>query len=166
MNLEPLRQALLASVATELREREQQDETARSEQLAAAREQADQLITQGRLDGERAASREVARVHATAVRTARESKLHAQRTLLDELRSRALEAALRLRGDPGYEQLLDRLAELAGEQLGRDAEIERDPPGAGGLRARTGTRSVDYTLPALAERTIDGFGDRLGDLWR
>ena len=166
MNLEPLRQALIASVAGEIAERERRDGEATAEQLAAAHARSDRLIAQGRLEGERAAVREVARIRATAVRTARESNLRAQRNLVDELRSHALEEALSMRGDPSYGQLLDRLTDLAHSQLGADAELERDPPGAGGLRARTGMRSVDYTLPTLVDRTLDGLGDRLEDLWR
>ncbi len=72
---------------------------------------------------------------------------------------------LALRSAPGYDELLDRLAAAARRDLGDDASVERDPPDAGGVRAQAGTRSVDYTLPALAARWIDELGSSVRRLW-
>lgn len=162
----PLRQALLESARAELDEQQGRDEAAASERLEKAREQAEILVAERRLEGERAASREAARIRADAVRSAREARLRAQRGLVDELRSRALQAVLDLRCDPRYGALLDRLAEMARSQLGSDVEIERDPPGVGGVLARSGARSVDYSLVAIVDRAIDGLGTELETLWR
>jgi vacuolar-type H+-ATPase subunit E/Vma4 len=91
--------------------------------------------------------------------------LAAQREVYDEFRRRAREATLTLRDDPAYPALLDRRTASARRELGDRAEIERDPPEVGGVRARDGTRSVDYTLPARADRAIAELGPRLRDLW-
>lgn len=166
LSFAPLRQALLESVRVELDEQRVRDEAAASERIAKARELAENLVAERRFEGERAASREAAGIRAAAVRSAREVRLRAQRGLVDELRSRALQAVLELRGDPRYGALLDRLADTARSQLGSDVEIERDPPGVGGVLAHSGARTVDYTLPSIVERTIDGLGTELETLWR
>jgi vacuolar-type H+-ATPase subunit E/Vma4 len=166
VNLISLREALLDTTRGEAREQEQRDETAAQARLEAARKQAAASVEHGRLEGEQAAAREAARVRAAADRHAREARLRAQRALIDELRSRARDAALKLPGQPGYERLLERLGETARLQLGSDAELERDPAGAGGLVGRAGRRSVDYTLPALVDRIIAGLGEELDGLRR
>jgi vacuolar-type H+-ATPase subunit E/Vma4 len=166
VNLAPLREALLEAARTKAEESERRDSESAEARLAAAREEAERLVEEGRLVGERAAAREAARTRAAAVRLAREAGLRAERALLDELRSRAREGALALRADPRYGLLLSRLAETARSQLGPEAELERDPAAVGGLIARAGARSVDYTLPALVDRAIETLGDRLQELWR
>ena len=106
------------------------------------------------------------RRRATATRRAREIRLRAQSRQIEELQLRSREAVLHLREDDRYPGLLDRLARTAREQLGPDAEVEVDPPGLGGVIGRKGQASVDYTLPALAERAIASLGDELESLWR
>ena len=69
-----------------------------------------------------------------------------------------------LRGAAGYPALLERLTRAARDQLGADAEVEVDP-GIGGVIGRTGRTSVDYTLPALADRASPTWR-RGGGLWR
>jgi hypothetical protein len=84
---------------------------------------------------------------------------------VDELRRRAREAALELRERPDYPELLECLSDAARSQLGDDAELEVDLPGRGGVIGRRGNASVDYTLPAMADRTIDEMGVALERLW-
>ncbi len=166
MNLAPLRDALLDSVRAESESRRQHESEAAQAALAVARAEAARLVEEGRLAGERAAARGAAQVRAAAARQVRESRLRAERALVDELRSRAGDAIQELRSDPRYDRLLDRLARQARLQLGPEAELVRDPPGVGGLTARAGSRSVDYTLPALLDRTIEELGAGLEELWR
>jgi len=90
----------------------------------------------------------------------------AQRRQVEELQRRSREAILRLHDDSRYPELLDRLVRTARDQLGPDAEVELDPPGLGGVIGRKGRTSVDYTLPALVDRTIASLGDELEVLWR
>src|ERR1035437_5695471 len=70
-----------------------------------------------------------------------------------------------LRGGRGYPELLQRLAAAARRDLGEDAEVEIDPPGLGGVRARAGSRRVDYTLASLADRRVEDLGPLLARRW-
>ena len=54
---------------------------------------------------------------------------------------------------------------MARDQLGPGARIERDPPELGGVVATAGTRRVDYTLTALAERALNDHADEVTALW-
>jgi vacuolar-type H+-ATPase subunit E/Vma4 len=166
MTLEPLREALRAETDAELKRRlgEVGDECARL--VADADAEARALVRQGRLDGEAAAAREGARRRATATRKAREIRLRARQRQVAELERLAREAVLGARSDGRYPALLERLAAAAREQLGPDAAIEVDPEGLGGVVGRRGRASVDYTLPALADRAIAGLGEELERLWR
>jgi vacuolar-type H+-ATPase subunit E/Vma4 len=135
------------------------------ETMARAREEADAIIArgrgEGRTEGRVAASREEAQAHMLA----RMEVLGARREAYDELRARARVAALALRDDPEYPQLLERLAAAARADLGADAELGVDPADAGGVRARQGSRRVDYTLAALAERCVAALGPEARRLW-
>jgi vacuolar-type H+-ATPase subunit E/Vma4 len=165
MNLEPLRTALRAEVEADAHRRRTELEAACERRVAEAKAKATALTQQGQLDGAQAAALQAARRRAAANRRARELRLEAQRALLDELRARAREAALRLRTDPRYPELLDRLSRAARSQLGPEAELVVDPPELGGVLGRVGSVSVDYTLPALVNRALDELNGRLEALW-
>jgi vacuolar-type H+-ATPase subunit E/Vma4 len=166
MNLEPLREALLDQAEAEAGHRRAEVEAEREQRLSAARAEAGSLVEQGRRDGRRAASQEGARRHGAAHRRAREARLEACGSLFEELRRRVRDEALGLRSDPSYPALLQRLAEAARSQLGPGAEIEVDCPDGGGVLARSGSRSVDYTLPALADRALEELDGEVERLWR
>jgi len=161
VNLEPLRVALRAETEAEVRERLTAVDAECARTLAEAEARAHELAREGRHEGEEAARR-----CATATRRARELRLRAQSRQVEELQVRSRAAVLRLQEDSRYPALLDRLARTAREQLGPDAEVEVDPPGLGGVIGRKGRVSVDYTLPALADRAIASLGDELEGLWR
>lgn len=166
MNVESLREALLAEAdGEEKRHLADVDHTCELG-LARARARAATLTARSRAEGERAAAQETRRRLGAARRRGRELRLAAQRTLVEELHRRSLDAAFAARDDPRYGDLLRRLAIRARAHLGPGAELELDPPGLGGVRARAGQRSVDYTLPTLVERTIRGLGLELEALWR
>ena len=113
--------------------------------------------TEGRIAGAREAAVQRSFAHLQV--------LAAQREVYEEFCRRARAAALALREEPEYPALLDRLAEAARRELGERAEIERDPLADGGVVARDGTRSVDYTLPALADLAIAELGPHVRKLW-
>ena len=166
MNLEPLRAAFIAEAsADEARRREEVDRTC-DHRLAEARTRAHALVAKSRFEGEQLAAREARRRLGAASRRRRELQLAAQRVLVDELRLRAREEALAARGEPRYRDLLERLASTARSQLGEAAEVELDTPGTGGVVARAGDRSVDYTLPTLVDRAIASMDVELERLWR
>jgi vacuolar-type H+-ATPase subunit E/Vma4 len=166
MSLEPLRGALRAETDAEMQGRFAEVDAECARVVADAEAKARELTKQGRREGEDAAAKEAVRRRATATRRAREIRLQAQSRQVEELQRRSREAILRLQEDSRYPELLDRLARAARDQLGPDAEVELDPPGLGGVICRKGRTSVDYTLPALVDRTIASLGDELESLWR
>lgn len=165
MNLEPLRRALRAETEAEADRRRSEVKAECDRIVAEAEATARTLSHEARVEGERAAAREAARRRAAAARHAREIKLAARWSLVEELRRRSREAVLELRERPDYPVLLEHLSDAARSQLGDDAELEVDPPGLGGVIGRRGDASVDYTLPAIADRTIDDMGVALERLW-
>jgi vacuolar-type H+-ATPase subunit E/Vma4 len=166
MNLDSLRIALRVEAETEAAERLAQLDEECERRLAEAQATARELAHQGRQEGASLAKRQSLRRRAAANRHARELRLAAQRGLIDELRLRANQAALELRQDPRYEDLLVRSSKLAKSQLGADAEIEVDPPDLGGITGRAGSMSVDYTLPALVDRALAELDGQVETLWR
>jgi vacuolar-type H+-ATPase subunit E/Vma4 len=165
LTLEAPRDALLADARTDADRVIAQAEADAAAALAHARRAADELIAaasaRGEADGRIEAALQAARENALA----RMEVLAARRGLYDELRQRARRAVLSLRDEPGYQELLERLAAAARRDLGDDAELEVDPADAGGVRARSGSRRVDYSLPALAQRCVDALGPGLRQLW-
>jgi vacuolar-type H+-ATPase subunit E/Vma4 len=147
---------------------------------ARARAEGDRQVTAMRAEAERRGRALVAEAHAEGVaaarivgrqdqaaarRRARAIVLAAKRELYEELCRQAKAAAGSLRDDPGYPALLEQLVTTARAQLGEDAVLEVDPRGAGGVRGSSGTRHVDYTLDALAERCLERLGGGLERLW-
>ena len=165
MNLEPLQVALQAETDAEVQERLAEVDATCARTLTEAEARAHELAREGRHEGEVAAAKEATRRRATATRRARELRLRAQSRQVEELQRRSREAVLLLREDSRYPELLDCLARMARGQLGPDAELEVDPPGLGGVIGRKERVSVDYTLPALADRAIASLGDELERLW-
>ncbi|HEY7691271.1 MAG TPA: hypothetical protein VH816_02920 [Gaiellaceae bacterium] len=137
--------------------------------IAAMRAEAERrglaLVEEARAEGAAAAALVDRQDRAAARRRARTTVLAAKRELYEELCRRAKAAARSLRDDPGYPALLEQLVATARAQLGEDAMLEIDPPGQGGVRGSSGTRHVDYTLDALAERCLERLGGGLERLW-
>jgi vacuolar-type H+-ATPase subunit E/Vma4 len=159
------REALLEDARARAARRLAAADAETDQRIAAARREAATIIAQARARGETEGRIAGARDAAVQRSFAHLKVLAAQRDVYDEFRRRARDATLALRDDPAYPALLDRLTASARRDLGDGAEIERDPPEVGGVRARDGTRSVDYTLPALADRAIAELGPRLRAVW-
>ena len=166
MSLEPLRLALRAEIDAEVQGRLAEVDFECTRMAADAEARAHELAKQARCEGEAAAAKEAVRRRATATRRAREIRLRAQCRQVEELQRMSREAVLRLREEDRYPELLERLSRAARDQLGPDAQVEVDPPGLGGVIGSKGRRSVDYTLPALVDRTIASLGDELETLWQ
>ena len=103
----------------------------------------------------------LAQAHHQAQTIIMEAREATRVELIADLRSQVM----RLREDDRYPQLLDNLEAAARRQLGADAVIERDPEMGGGVIGRAGGRSVDYTLPVLADRAMGAFGQEMAALW-
>jgi hypothetical protein len=151
--LEPVRRAVLA------------DARARADEIVAnARREAREVVDRAERDVDEAVADAVrrstiaARAHADQLRAraatdAHAEELSAREEIRQQLRDAVREAARGLPDDPRYPGLLDGLEARARTQLGPDARVERDP--TGGIVAVAGSRRVDYSLPALAERAIE-----------
>jgi len=164
VNLDRLRASYLAQVSAELDRAT--PEVERGDRLATARAEADRLLTAARASGEKDAADAALRLRAGARREARTEILAARRALYDQLQTAALREALALRSSPRYPQLLDRLASAAKADLGEDAAVDVDPDPVGGMVARSRTRLVDYSLPALTARCVEALRPRIPELWR
>jgi hypothetical protein len=164
MSLEPVRIALLAEAESEAERRAGRADEQAAAQVRQAEEQKAALILRARTEGEAAAALEAASELAQARRRARQLVLEAQRAVYDDVRREAHATAQRLRSEERYRDVLDRLAARVGEELGADAEIERDPPD-GGVIGRLDNRRVDHTLPAVVERWLARHAIDLERLW-
>jgi hypothetical protein len=165
MSLDQLRAAFLAEAEADAARRRVEVEAECERRRADAEAEASSIVEQGRLEGRLAGERESARLRGAARRRARELELGARGALFEQLRRDSRVGALELRSEAGYAALLDRYIKLARAQLGADAELDVDPPQAGGVRGRSGSRSVDYTLPALADRALAELDGEVERLW-
>lgn len=121
--------------------------------LAEARSRAAAQLGRARDEGRRQAAADLARQASATRRQARAVVLGARQQARQELLVAVREAVAGLRSDAAlYPQLLHRLGALARETLGEQAEVVES--GEGGVLARHGSRQVDLSLPALAERTL------------
>jgi len=157
--LEPVRVALLAAAADVARQAETQSNRLREEARCAA----DRMIADARAAGEATATAALAVRLARSRREARRSALSAQHGLYEELRRRCRQAAASIAGTAEYELLRRRLVDRAREQLGMEADVVDSPDG--GILASVGSRRVDLSLPALADRALARSGPEVAALW-
>jgi hypothetical protein len=143
-----------------------QGEAEAQERLESARREAAELLERARAQGDADGRAQAAQALAGQRFAARAQVLAARRASYDALLARARAAALELRAEPEYPALLERLAAAARRDLGSGAEITVDPPQLGGAIGRAGSRAVDYTLVALAERCVRELGPKAAELWR
>lgn len=167
MNADRLRATLLAGVEAEAEATVSAAELRAAEEVERACGDSERLQEHARAEGEVAAELESTRALALARSRARRIVLEARQAVYEDFCAQALAAALALRADrKAYERLLGRLEATARRTLGDGAEVELDPAGVGGVRARAGRRSVDLTLPTLVDRCVAALGTRVEELWR
>jgi vacuolar-type H+-ATPase subunit E/Vma4 len=165
VNIEPLRETLLAEAKAEAAALLERAARERAGRISAAEQQAAALIAEARSLGLALGEREAGHVLGRARRRSTEVVLGSKKSLLEEARQQALAAVRALPAEPGYPQLVERLERAARAQLGEDAAIAVDL-GLGGVRGRRGSRSVDYTLPVLVERCLEQLDEKLAEAWR
>ncbi|MGH3390640.1 MAG: V-type ATP synthase subunit E family protein [Actinomadura sp.] len=160
--LAPVCEALVGRArerADELRRRARQDAAA---VLAEARRQAEVIVSEARAEG-RAQGRIAGEAERTrARREAREIVLAARRAAYAELYGRVRAAVGDLRDDACYPRLIERLTEMARQNVPEGAVVE--PPGGGVEAVGPGVR-VDLSLEALADLAVDRLGAEVTDLW-
>jgi len=164
-SVEPARAALLADTRERAEQLLQRAEAQARERTAQAQHDADELIARAREQGLAEGRAQAARDAGRDRMLTRWDVLAAQRAAYEELRERVRTEVMALRDQSGYAELLGQLTAAAHRDLGEDAEIELDPAGRGGVRARAGSREVDYTLTSLAERCVRDLGSSLAQLW-
>ena len=164
-SVKPASSALLADARERAEQLLQQAEEEAYERIAQAQRDAEELIARAREEGLAAGRARAARDAGRDRAVTRWEVLVAQRASYEELRRRVRSEVMALRDERGYPELLQRLAAAARRDLGDGAEIEIDPPGQGGVRARAGSRQVDYTLASLAEGCVGDLGPVLAQLW-
>jgi vacuolar-type H+-ATPase subunit E/Vma4 len=133
--------------------------------VADARHRRDQLIAHAEAEGRAAADELLRRDRARVRRDAAAVVLAAKRAAHVAVRAHVGDAVGALRSAADYPDVLDALAARAAARLGEGTHAERDPPG-GGVVATAGSRRIDYTLPALADRACDALGESIEAVWR
>lgn len=166
MNVEPLRRLVLERAHAEAAAVIAEAETRAAAELERSRGESAEVLERARAEGAVAGELEAGRLRASARREARRRVLEAEQAAYEEFRRSAHDAALALREDGAYAALLAELAAAARRTLGESAEVEIDPDGRGGVRARAGARSVELTLPELVDACIEALGARVVELWR
>lgn len=139
----------------------------RAEKIVAdAQGEAAALIAQRRAAAERLADLEERERLAEARAEARATVLRAQRSVLVEARSAVQAAVRRLIDDPRYDRLLKRLTADARERLAPAGPVRITAVPDGGLVARAGSREIDYSLDAQADRCLQAMASDVERLWR
>jgi vacuolar-type H+-ATPase subunit E/Vma4 len=163
--LAPLEAALVAAARDEaakrLRDARATADAARAESAAKARAVVDQAVAEGQRAAERAAARRL----VDGRREARTIVLQAQNAAYQRLVVESVAAAEALRDRPEYRDVERRLIETAKRVLGADATIVSDPDQRGGVRASSGGRALDLTLPTLARQCVERLGQEVTRLW-
>ncbi|NKQ58867.1 hypothetical protein HFP15_39095 [Amycolatopsis sp. K13G38] len=161
--LMPVREALLdrarADADRTLSEARADARRALEEAERAATQIREQASDQGEAQGTEAAVAERAR----ARRLVRAAELRARSRAYQRLRAQVAAELRKLRADPDYPRLLERMADEARRALGEDATITTAPEG-GVLAEGAGVRA-DYSLDAFADRAVAALGPDVEGLW-
>lgn len=163
--LEPVRRCLLDEAHRTADNIVSDAQRAGDELIAAAQRESDEALDRAHRRAEATVAAQAAQARENARRDAHAELLRTHDELRRELADRVRDAAVELRHDPRYPVLLDELERLARDQLGADAEVDRDPDQGGGVVAVSGDRRVDYRMPVLADRAIAAIADEVATLW-
>lgn len=142
--------------------------------LADARREADGIIAHARREAERSVSLARAAGQAQAVPQAAAARRHArgdarsavlgaQREAYDQLCARVRAAVDGLRGEPGYDRLLEALTRMAGLEAGPGATVNASE--VGGVVARSPGVLVDCSLSRLADLAVEALAGEVRELW-
>jgi len=142
--------------------------------LADARREADGIVARARREAEQSVSLARAAGHARAVPQAAAARRHArsdarsavlgaQREAYDQLCARVRAAVDGLRGEPGYDRLLETLTQMARLEAGPGATVTASE--AGGVVARSPGVLVDCSLSRLADLAVEALAGEVRELW-
>ena len=161
--LQPVRAELLSRAAADADRviADARQEAARI--IEQGRDKARQLTEKARATGEAAGASAAAEQEATLRRALRREVLAAKGNAYQQWRRRAREAVLRLRDEPDYPRWCQVLRGAAAAVLGDGAEVTDHPDG--GVMAQVGSRRLDLSLPAIADRALDEIAADTDELW-
>lgn len=134
--------------------------------VAAARKEAAELVARRSAAAERLADLQARERLAQARSESRATVLRAQKTVLMEATTAVHAAIGRLVEDPRYALLCDRLAEEARARLSAAGPVQIISIPSGGIVARAGSRQLDYSLHAQADRCLRAVAGELERLWK
>jgi vacuolar-type H+-ATPase subunit E/Vma4 len=165
VQLQPVRRALLDDATHDAEQIAGRASQRAADVVDSARRESATQLEQVRRRRERSAEAHAEQMLAMAHNNAHEAILRAREVVRRQLIDETRRSVMAVRNDERYDTLLDRLEDLARAQLGADARIDRDPAPDGGVIATNGSRRVDYTLPALADRALEALADEVALLW-
>ncbi|ALE91969.1 hypothetical protein AOC05_05850 [Arthrobacter alpinus] len=160
--LAPVREALRAAAQTQSAELHDGARREVDALLASARAQAQKIIADAARDGAAAARAEAALRSSRIRREAHELVLARRSSVLAELRRQLRVRASALQDDPSYPAFVAGLREQCVDLLGPAATVSASPDG--GVIAAAGLRSLDLSLPVLAELALDSLPEAR-ELW-
>jgi len=131
--------------------------------VEAAQRDADRIRGVAAAEGAEAARSQAFLRSARVRRQAHEIVLARRNALRLDLQHQVCQAAVKLRADPRYPQLLARLTEQSHALLGPGATVTESP--LGGVVAWAGSRRLDLSLPVLATRTLESMTQEVCELW-
>lgn len=162
--LAPLRERLAADAAAQAESIRAAAAADADAQLAAAGSEADRIRAEaeqgGMAEAEAAARSRYARVR----RQAHSRVLAAADDVRRHLRAEVMAAASMVGSDPRYPALRALLIERGRRLLGPDATVE--DVADGGVVLTSGSRPLDFSLQALADRALAEQAGELEELWR
>jgi len=161
--LKPLRDALLRHAEADAERTLDAARQEAAEVIGAAEREAAELAERARSRGDAEAAEVLAAERATARRAIRSADMAARKVAYERLRAEVVAAVRRLRDEPDFPTLRDRLAAEAQRVLGPEAEIIEAP--GGGVYGRTTGARVDCSLDVFAERAVAALGVELDRLW-
>lgn len=162
--LEAVREAVREGAADQARDILEAARRQAEEIRGASRAEAEEIRRRAGTEGREAARTEALLQSARTRRQAGGTVLSREEDLRSRLRREVLAETARLRTDPRYPRLLDALREQALGLLGPGARVEEAPDG--GITGSLGSRSVDLSLPALAEAALDSHAKEVRSLWQ
>jgi len=162
-SLSPVRGSLLTAAQQEAAEIRRDASEQALALMDAARRDADRIREAAAEEGAATARSQAVLRFAGVRREAHETVLARRNALRLELHRQVRQSAVALRADPRYPRLLARLTEQGYALLGPDATVAESPEG--GVVAEAGSRRLDLSLPALADRTLESMTQEVSALW-
>lgn len=150
--LEPVRAAMLRQATQDAAAAVASARDAAAAMIAQAEADADALVAQATAEGAAQAAPVAMAELSRARQAARSVAFGADLAIRDQVVKKVKAAVLRLRDEPDYPRLVERLSVLAASAAGPGAVVTAHPDG--GVVATSGGVRVNCSLPRLADRAV------------